>query len=148
MHPYPHLYKVSAAGTPAGSIPVDSAGLPTLVTAAPPEFDGPGGIWSPETLLCASIADCLILTFRSVSRASKFEWAKLDCRVEGTLERVEGVTQFTRYVTYATLTVPPGTDHARARALLEKSEHVCLIANSLRGERVLEANIVEDGTPA
>jgi len=145
MHPYPHLYKVSASGAASGSIAVSSAGLPTLETAPPPEFDGPGGIWSPETLLCASVADCFILTFRAVSRAARLDWSKLDCQVDGTLERVEGVSMFSRFVTRAELTVPAGTDFAKARLMLEKAEHSCLIANSLRGTRTLEATVIESG---
>ena len=142
MHPYPHLYEASAEGAPTDLIQVTSAGLPTLATTAPPQFDGPEGNWSPETLLCASVADCLILTFRAVARASKFEWHRISCRTEGTLEKVDGNSRFTRFVSHVTLRVPAGTDTARAKVLLEKSEHGCLIANSLTGTRELIAEIV------
>ena len=143
MHPYPHVYHVSAAGTPAGAVTVTSPQLPGIETAPPPEFDGPGGVWSPESLLCAAVADCFILTFRGIGRAARAEWLKLECRVEGTLERVDGVAQFTRYAIFATLTVPIGADLAKARALLERAEHSCLVSNSLRGTRTLEAEVVE-----
>jgi peroxiredoxin-like protein len=141
MHPYPHLYKASASGSATGSVAVSSSGLPTLESAPPPEFDGPGGAWSPETLLCAAVADCFILTFRAVTRGGRLEWSKLDCRVEGTLDRQEGVAMFKQFVTRAELTVPAGTDVAKARTLLEKAEHACLIANSLRGDRALEVTV-------
>lgn len=143
MHPYPHHYHAAAIGAPTGAVTASSPTLPDLSTAPPPEFDGPGGVWSPETLLIAAIADCFILTFRGVSRASKFEWSKLECTVEGVLERVDGVTQFTRYVTRAKLTAAPGVDRAKAAQLLEKAEHVCLVANSLKGARSIEVEIVE-----
>jgi organic hydroperoxide reductase OsmC/OhrA len=142
MHPYPHTYTVSAVGAPAGLVDVSAALLPTLQTAPPPEFDGPGGQWSPETLLCASLADCFLLTFRAVSRMAQLQWLSVDCRVEGVLERVERVPQFTRFTTFANLTVPAGTDVAKARDLLERAEHSCLISNSLRGSRTLEAQVV------
>jgi organic hydroperoxide reductase OsmC/OhrA len=119
--------------------------LPDIPTAPPAEFDGPGDVWSPETLLCASVADCFMLTFRAIARASKLEWSDLSCRVEGVLERVEGGSLFTRYTTYATLTIAPAGDASRARTLLEKAEHGCLVANSLKGERMLETQIVEKG---
>ena len=76
MHPYPHLYEASAEGAPVDVIQVTSAGLPAIATTPPPQFDGPEGSWSPETLLCASVADCLILTFRAIARASKLAAAK------------------------------------------------------------------------
>ncbi|HLJ39470.1 MAG TPA: OsmC family protein [Steroidobacteraceae bacterium] len=142
MHPYPHRYSASASGSGTGLVTAGSAGLPGLETASPPQFDGPDGVWSPETLLCASLADCFILTFRAVSRAARFEWLRLECRVEGVLERVTQGSQFTRFTTFATLTVPAGADAAKARALLERAEHGCLIANSLRGTRTLEAQII------
>lgn len=142
MHPYPHVYRVGASGGPDALVTVTSPGLPDLPSAPPPEFDGPGGVWSPETLLCAAVADCFILTFRAIARGSKFEWLSLDCRVEGTLERVGGVSQFTRYVTTATLHVVPGTDAAKARLLLEKAEHGCLVTNSLTGKRELITNVL------
>lgn len=144
MHPYPHTYMASAAAENTSFVKVSSAQL-TLETAAPPEFDGPGGVWSPETLLCASIADCFILTFRAVARAARFEWLNLECRVEGVLERVDRVAQFTRYTTVARLTLPAGADTGKGRVLLEQAERGCLISNSLRGSRTLNSEVVEAG---
>lgn len=142
MHPYPHIYVASAEGSTVGSVTVSSPKLPDLQTSSPPEFDGPGGVWSPETLLCASIADCFILTFRALSRGARLEWQRLECRVEGTLEVSERLPQFTHVTTFATLTVTADTDVARGRELLERAEHGCLIANSLRGLRTLDAQIL------
>jgi len=142
MHPYPHTYSASATAQNAGLVTVNSSQLLSLETAAPPEFDGPGGVWSPETLLCASVADCCILTFRALARAARFTWLQLECRTEGVLERVGPTSQFTRFTTFAKLTVPAGSDVAKARELLERAEHGCLISNSLRGSRTLEAQVV------
>lgn len=143
MKPYPHTYTVVADATATGLVPLSSAGLPVLQTAPPAEFDGPGDVWSPESLLVASVANCFILTFRGVSRASSFAWERLECHVDGILERADGVTRFTRYTTHARLTVKAGTDRAKATALLERAEKVCLITNSLNGERHLEVELVE-----
>ena len=141
MHPYPHTYRASAEAQAIGLVTVASPQLPDLHTGPPPEFDGPGGVWSPETLLCAAMADCFILTFRAVSRGAHFKWLRLDCRVEGILERIDRVSQFTRFTTFADLVVPTQTDTGSARKLLEQAEHGCLIANSLRGTHVLEMHI-------
>jgi organic hydroperoxide reductase OsmC/OhrA len=142
MHPYPHQYRVTAAATPQGEVVTTSGNLPPLAVNPPPQFDGPEGYWSPETLLAAAVADCLVLTFRAIARASKLEWRSLECETEAVLERVGGNSQFTRFITRARLAVPAGTDEARARQLLEKAEHGCLVANSLSGARELVAEIV------
>ncbi|MDH5177519.1 MAG: OsmC family protein [Gammaproteobacteria bacterium] len=142
MHPYPHLYSVQAQAVPAGDVPLSANGLPAIATAPPAEFDGPGDRWSPETLLVGAVADCFVLSFRAVARASKFEWHGLDVNVEGKLDRVEGKTRFTEYHVHAALKVPAGTDQALATKLLEKAEHVCLISNSLVGERHLHPTVL------
>jgi len=142
MKPYPHHYSASASAEAIGSVQISAPTLPHIETAPPPEFDGPGGTWSPEVLLCAALADCFVLTFRAITRAAHFNWVTLDCRVEGVLEHIGNATQFTRFATAARLTIPPGADPGKARLLLSRAEHACLIANSLRGERTLSIEVV------
>jgi organic hydroperoxide reductase OsmC/OhrA len=143
MKSLPHVYSVAAAGSAGGSIAITAAGLPPLPSAPPPEFDGPGDQWSPESLLVAAVASCFILTFRSIARASRLEWTRLECHAEGTLERLEGVLQFTHIVTRATLTVREGTSSVLCERAVTKAEEGCLVANSLRCKRELQMEIVK-----
>jgi peroxiredoxin-like protein len=119
-------------------------------TSAPPEhFDGPGNLWSPETLLVAAVADCFALTFRAIARASQLPWTKLLCDADGTLDRSEGVTRFTAIDLHAWLVVPEETDAEKARVLLERAERNCLVGNSLRFKPTLHLNVsVEDSAMA
>lgn len=142
MHPYPHHYHVTATAAAQGEVATTSGTLPAIAVTSPPQFDGPEGHWSPETLLAAAVADCFILTFRAIARASKFEWTSLAAETEAVLERVGPNSQFTRFITRARLVVPAGADAERARALLEKAERGCLVANSLTGARELVAEVV------
>lgn len=143
MQPLPHVYSVAAAGGANGSVSLSAAGLPRLMSEPPPEFDGPGQQWSPESLLSAAVASCFILTFRSIARASHLPWTHLECNVTAKLERVEGVTRFTHLVTRATLTVPVDTSTVLCERALNKAEESCLVANSLRCERELQMEIVK-----
>lgn len=145
MQPLPHTYVAAADGSTNGTVVATAEGATDLTTAAPREFDGPGDEWSPETLLVASIASCFILTFRAVARAAKLEWAHLECSVAGTLERRDGVTQFTHIVTTARLTVPAEMLVEACEKALHKAEQTCLVANSLRSSRELRTNIVHEG---
>ena len=142
MHPYPHLYTVHARAEATGDVDLDAERLPTLKTAPPVEFDGPGDRWSPETLLCAAVADCFVLSFRAIARASKLEWVALEAGVEGKLDRVDNKSRFTEIVVRATLRVPAGTDPQRAEKLMEKAEQACLVSNSLLAARRLEPTVV------
>lgn len=141
MEPYPHHYAASASARVIGNVVITAPAVQSVATAPQGQFDGPGGIWSPETLLCAVVANCFVLTFRGLARAAHFNWIAIDCRVEGTLEHVEDKTQFTKFATVVRLAVPPAADAAKARLLLGRAEYSCLIANSLRGERTLSAEI-------
>jgi organic hydroperoxide reductase OsmC/OhrA len=143
VKPYPHTYTARAISPSIGSVTVTSTELPAIETNSPPDFDGPEGFWSPETLLTGAVADCFVLTFRAVARASGLAWQRLDCQVDGVLERIDGVAQFSGFMTRATLTVAVGTDAEKATRLLERAEKGCLIANSLRGTRALEAKVIE-----
>jgi peroxiredoxin-like protein len=142
MQDLPHHYRVTANAAAEGDVSLSADKLATLPSAPPLEFGGPGDRWSPEALLVAAVADCFILTFRAIARASKFSWVSLTCDVEGTLERSEGTTKFTKFKLNATLNVPPDANEERAHRLLEKAETSCLITNSLSGTTHLSAEVL------
>ena len=144
MQEYPHHYVTRASGGSQGDIVVSGDGLPDLDTQSPPQFGGPEGIWSPETMISATVANCFILTFRAIARASKFEWTSLECTVDGVLERVERTTMFTQFNIDAVLHTPEGAREGLAKRLLEKSEQVCLITASLKSEINLTTDIQFD----
>ncbi len=142
MQDLPHHYGASATAAPEGNVLIKQPGLPDLVSAPPAQFGGPGDQWSPEDLLVAAIADCFILTFRAIARASKLDWDTLDCEVEGTLDRVDRVTRFTGFKLRARLKAPPDTDRDKADRLLQKAEAACLITNSLDAPVHLEVEVI------
>ncbi len=141
MHELPHHYSVTASAAPDANVDLSSPSLANLESAPPAEFGGPGDLWSPETLLAAAVADCFILTFRAVARASKLEWTSLTCDVDAVLDRVERVTRFTAFHEKVVLEVPAGTDVAKAERLLHKAEQACLVTNSLNGEVHLDVEV-------
>ena len=147
MHSFPHRYRVTAAGRVTGDVELSAERLATLRSAAPAEFDGPGDLWSPETFLVAALADCFILTFRAVAKASRLSWTSVSCDVTGTLDRIDRVTQFTAFHLTAHLVVPAGVDADAARQAMEKAERNCLISNSVKAAITLDAT-VEIAEPA
>jgi len=147
MEALPHRYRATGTGRTTGDVELTAYGLPRLQSASPAEFDGPGNRWSPETLLVGAVADCFILTFRAIAKASRVSWISLDCDVTGTLDRVDRVTQFTGFHMRAHLMVPAGEDTDRARQALEKAERNCLISRSLKASIALDVT-VEIAEPA
>ena len=70
MQELPHHYVVSANAKTVGNVALSANGVSDLESAPPAEFGGPGDQWSPESLLVAAVADCFILSFRAIARAS------------------------------------------------------------------------------
>jgi organic hydroperoxide reductase OsmC/OhrA len=142
MQDLPHVYRVVAAAEGAANVMLSAAGLPDLETAGPPEFGGPGDVWSPETLLVGAVANCFVLSFRAIARTAKLDWLTLECKAEGELDKIGKLTQFTAFRVSATLTVPAGTSEKKANTILEKAEKYCLITNSMKADSHLEAEVI------
>jgi organic hydroperoxide reductase OsmC/OhrA len=146
MQPLPHHYSVTALASTAPDVILEAECVESMRSNTPLEFDGPGDRWSPETLLVAAVADCFVLTFRGIARASRLPWTSLTCDVVGALDRVDGVTQFTQFDVDARLLLPDGTSEALAHRLLVKAEDRCLIARSLKAATTLRVSI-ESASP-
>ena len=140
MQAMPHQYHVNANAKRDDNLVVSVTHLPDLTMAAPQQFGGPGDKWSPEDMLMASISSCFILSFKAIARASKFDWVSIECHSQGTLDRVDGVTQFTKVVTDVTLMIPETENKQNAEKLLHKADKICLVAISLHTEIELKIN--------
>ncbi|MCB1668145.1 MAG: OsmC family protein [Porticoccaceae bacterium] len=147
MQPLPHFYLVEANASATGALSVAADGLADIEVSPPVQYGGSGDDWSPESLLMASVASCLILSFRAVASASKFPWLSIECEAQGKLDKVGNVTSFTDITTTVALTISADSDAERAGKLLEKAEQICLINNSLSAEKHFEYSIVsKNGT--
>jgi organic hydroperoxide reductase OsmC/OhrA len=142
MHPFPHLYSASATAGEAGDVALDTRGAPALTSNSPREFDGPGNRWSPESLLVASVADCVVLTFRALARHARYAYGDVRVDVDGTLDRIDRVTSFTAFRVRAGLTLAPGGSRDEAERLLLKAKEQCLISKSLKAPCTFEMVIV------
>jgi peroxiredoxin-like protein len=141
MHDFPHYYRVDIdTRADSAAVEITAEGLPTLATAPPLEFDGPGTHWSPETLLVAAVADCFTLGFKAIASASRLEWSRLSVNVTGKLDRIERKMRFTELVIVADVTVPEA-QASRAPRILEKAEENCLITNSLSANIRFTGNV-------
>src|SRR4051812_39481758 len=66
---------------------LDAGDIPrTINFAAPPEFGGEPGLWTPEHLLLGAVATCYVATFRAIAEASKLVCDHMEVFVEGIIE--------------------------------------------------------------
>lgn len=143
MADFPHHYPVTASSSASAvEVSLTTPNCVELVSAPPAEFGGPGDQWSPETIFVAAVADCFVLSFKAIARASRLEWSDLECAAVGVLDKVERTMKFTEIQLKAKLVVPEGTAPEKAAKLLDKAEHACLVSNSLNAEVHLTTEVV------
>jgi len=108
---------------------------------APSEFGGLEGRWTPEDLLLGAIASCYTTTFRALADYSKFEYSDLEVEVIAKFQKVESGYAFTAFCTRPTLTILNQAEQSRARQLLEKTQHLCLVSRALTAPHELEPSV-------
>lgn len=142
MKDFPHIYKAKSEGEVTGSLTASANDLPNIVVTPPIQFGGRGDAWSPEELFMASIANCLVLSFRAIASASKLEWKSIECVSEGTLDKVERKIQFTHVLSRIKLHIPTTESKAKAEKLLHKADEACFVSNSISCASGIECKIL------
>lgn len=138
-----HDYPVNVRWTSGKAGFAESAdGLPTLAVASPPQFGGEKGVWSPEHLLVASVASCLMTTFLAIAELSKLEVEGLEIGASGHLVRGEDRRyRFDRITLRPLVGVLGESAREKALRLLAKAEEACLITRSLAAEVRVEPRV-------
>ena len=139
-----HDYRIqiSSTGLKTGLVTASEDGLRSLEVSSPPEFGGPAGIWSPEHLFVASLASCLMTTFRAMADASNIDVVDYTDDATGHLVRDETRRYRFDEVTLRPRVVVTDPSHVdRALRLLDKAESVCLISRSVASSIKLEPEV-------
>lgn len=140
-HPFPHTYTVDLSRTDSTFARLSSGKANEVIAAAPSEFGGPEGHWSPETLLMASIELCFFTTLESLATKEKMEIHSLNAKISGQLDKTKMGLVFTKIELQVDLKVSAG-DQEKAKQLIERAEKYCIISNSLKTPVEVVANII------
>jgi len=137
-----HKYHVVAwwSSGKAGIAKSDSA--PNAIHfAAPPQFGGPEGRWTPEDLLITALASCFTTTFHAIAGYSKFECTDLEVEAGGTVNKTVTGYTFSEIAIRAHLTIPSEDERERAISLLQKTKELCLVSRALATAQSFETQI-------
>jgi organic hydroperoxide reductase OsmC/OhrA len=137
---FPHRFDVDLAWLGDARCSLDAPPRPPIVGGAPPEFDGKPDWWSPEHLLLASLQLCLQGTFTAIAKRAELLAAGYRSRATGILEKGAAGIAWTSITITVDLTVATA-DVERAREVLAKAKKHCIIANALKTETTLVANV-------
>jgi organic hydroperoxide reductase OsmC/OhrA len=138
-----HFYNVSVSWDKDRIGNLSSPELNNLIeVATPPEFPkGVAGIWSPEHLLVAAVNSCLMTTFLSIAEHSRLEFTTFTSHAKGKLETVDGKLIISEIELIPVLLIKNESDKEKAVRILNKSEEVCLISNSIKSRIILSPEI-------
>jgi organic hydroperoxide reductase OsmC/OhrA len=137
-----HAYRVAAWWNAGKTGLAKSDSAPNAIHfAAPPQFGGLEGRWSPEDLLLCAVAGCFTTTFRALADNSKFEYTDLEVEVSGTVRKAESGYEFAGILIRPTLTISEIRELPRAERLLEKTKRLCLVSRALVMPQKFESRV-------
>lgn len=140
MYKFPMIFKV-ASQTPMG---LDASWKThalsqndALTCAIPPEFNGPGGGYSPEDFYALALANCFIATFKVFAQNSKLEFSNLDVKCELAVDRNEKGHPWMAQMNFK-IHLKGIANSSLAERVIEKTKTGCLVLNSVKTEKTFE----------
>ena len=111
---------------------ISAHGKPVLPGSSDPAFRGDPARYNPEDLLVASLSACHMLWYLHLCSVSGVVVEAYEDIAEGHMvEQPGGEGAFEEVVLQPEITLAPGTDVDRARALHAEAHAKCFIANSV-----------------
>jgi organic hydroperoxide reductase OsmC/OhrA len=128
-----HVFETEVVWERGRECSVKARGNPALAVATPPEFGGPEDTWSPEELLVASVASCVLSTFLYFAERFELPFSSYSSASRGTVEKTPEGLRFTGVDVSISIGVPDGKAAGKAAALRlkEKLEKYCPVSASL-----------------
>jgi organic hydroperoxide reductase OsmC/OhrA len=137
-----YLYQLDVEWTGGSSGRLTAEGLPVVTFSAPLEFRGEPGQWTPEQLLVAATAGCLMTTFMAIAKIQKLNVHSYRSKAFGRLEKVPGEGyRFTEIALTPEIGVAP-EGVGIALKVMAKAEQNCLVSKSLRAAVKVEPRFV------
>lgn len=122
---------------------IEIDGKQDLAGSADPAFRGDAALINPEDMLLAALSSCHMLSYLALCARSRIAVAAYMDQASGIMaETAQHRMGFSEVTLRPRVTVAPGTDLAKARALHEKAHEICFIANSVNFPVRHEAEIV------
>lgn len=137
-----HKYRVVAwwASGRTGIAKCDSA-TNVIHFAAPPQFGGMEGRWTPEHLILTALASCFTTTFQAIAEYSKFEYRDLQVEAEGEVRKAGSGYSFNDIVIRPTLGILDQSKRESALALLNKAKAACMVSKCLATSPRVESRV-------
>jgi organic hydroperoxide reductase OsmC/OhrA len=114
-----------------------SVGKLISTVSIPPEFEGPGGGYSPEDFYALALLNCFIATFKVIAEKSRLQYEAIQGAGLLQVDRNENGVPWMKSFKM-TFTLLGAADPERAKRLLEKTSQSCMILNSVKTEKTFQ----------
>lgn len=137
MIQFPMKFEVEAASSAgANSLWTAQSGtLPPIPSAIPPEFNGPGGGYSPEDLFALALLNCLIATFKVYCEKSNVTFLEIRGKASLTVDRIAGQSGFMMTQVDIFFDVLQASDPEKGEKLLDGAIKDCAVSNSIKSSK-------------
>ncbi len=109
--------------------------------SAPPALHGHAGVLTPEDATVGALNMCFQLMFLWAAERFKLGLVSYECEAEGFVaEALDQTSEFTQFVLRPRIVVQGATE-ARVRQALRVAQKYSLVAQSLKGETIVEPEI-------
>ncbi len=143
MYKFPMSFQIEAQ-TPAGSNTTWStqalSQTDALTCAIPPEFNGPGGGYSPEDFYGLALANCFIATFKVFAQNSKLDYRELAVKSELLVDRNDKGHPWMAKMNFK-IQLSGVENTALAERVIDKTKMGCLVLNSVNTEKSFEVKL-------
>jgi organic hydroperoxide reductase OsmC/OhrA len=124
-------WRKGAIGVAAHNHRVSIAGRPAIEVSAAAQYKGDPSRLNPEELFLAALASCQMLTYLALSGRSGIDVVAYEDAAEAKLAIVDRRMRIAAVTLRPRITLAPGQDAAKARALVASAHAGCFIANSV-----------------
>lgn len=115
-------------------------GKDPLFVGAPPEFQGPQGIWTPEDLFVQALESCLMLTFVNLCATEGIELESYASKASGRLEKKSDGLAFGWVV--ITPVIQARASHERILELIQRAHQLSMVRRSVACEVAIYPEIL------
>jgi organic hydroperoxide reductase OsmC/OhrA len=109
-----------------------SAAGHTVTCAIPPEFEGPGGGFSPEDFFAMAAVNCFVATFKVIAERSRISFEALQVRGDLKVDRDEKGQPWMAALAIKVEVKPGASERERLERALQKASSSCLVLHSLK----------------
>lgn len=135
-------WRAGGEGVTAGNHAMAFEGRPPLALGGAPQYKGDPSRLSPEDLFVGALASCQMLSFLALAGRAGVSVLAYDDHAVGTLAMADKKMRMTAVVLHPHITLAPGSDEAKALALVHTAHDNCFIANSVASDVRVEPTIV------